>query len=114
MDVFESGEVGLLVLGFEVNHLAADHAVDSAGGVGDFADDGDARLGWARDLRQHFIGLRLQGVSGQDGDGLAESLVAGRTAAPQVVVIERGQIVVDQGIGVEHFERRAHLLDAVR
>ena len=100
------------MLGFEVNHLAADHAVDGAGGVGDFPDDRNARLGWARDLRQHFIGLRLQGVSGKDGDGLAEGLVAGGTPAPQVVVIERRQIVVDQGISVEHFERRAQLLDA--
>ena len=100
------------MLGFEVNDLAADHAVDGAGGVGDFPDDGDARLGRASDLRQHFVGLGLQGVSGEDGDGLAEGFVAGGTSAAQVVVIERGQIVVDQGIGVEHFERRAHLLDA--
>ncbi len=34
------------------------------------------------------------------------------TSAAEVVVIERGQIVVDQRIRVEHFERRAHLLDA--
>ena len=95
MDVFEGGEVGLLVLGFEVNDLAADHAVDGAGGVGDFPDDGDARLGWARDLRQHLVSLGLQGVSGQDRDGLAESFVAGGTSAAQVVVIERGQVVVD-------------------
>src|SRR5208283_703964 len=50
-------------------------------------------------------------VSGKYGDGLAEGFVAGGTPAPQVVVIERGQIVVDQGISVEHFERRAHRLD---
>ena len=79
MDVFEGGEVGLLVLGFEVNDLAADHAVDGAGGVGNFLDDRDACLGWTSDLRQHFIGLRLQGVSGKDGDGFAEGLVAGGT-----------------------------------
>ena len=45
MDIFESGEVGLLVLGFEVHDLAADHAVDGSGGVRYFPDDGDARLG---------------------------------------------------------------------
>ena len=114
MDVFEGGEIGLRVLGFEVNHLAADHAVDGAGGVGDFPDDGDARLGWASDLGQYFISLRLQRVSGKNGDGLAEGLVAGGTPAAQVVVIERGQVVVDQRISVEHFERRAQLLDAGR
>ena len=80
--------------------------------MGDFADDGHARLGGAVDLRQHLIGLRLQCVSGEDGDCLAEGLVAGGTPAPQVVVIERRQIIVDQGVGVEHFKRRAHLLNA--
>ena len=112
MDVFEGGEVGLFVFGFEVNDLAADHAVDGAGGVGDFANDGDARLGWTNQLGEHFIGLCLQGVSGEDGDGLSKDFVAGGASAPQVVVIKRGQIVVNQGVGVEHFERRAHLLDA--
>ena len=96
MDVFERGQVGLFVLGFEVDNLAADHAVDSAGGVGDFADDGNARLGWTAQLREHFIGLRLQRVSRQDGDRLAEDFVAGGTAAAQVVVIERGQIVMNR------------------
>ena len=112
MDVFEGGEVGLLVLGFKVNDLAADHAFDGAGGVGNFADDRDARLGWTGDLCEHFVGLRLQPVSGEDGDGFAEGLVACGTSAAQIVVVKRGQIVVDQGIGVEHFERGADLLDA--
>ncbi len=111
MDVFEGGEVGLLVFGFEVNDLAADHAVDGAGAVGNFPDDRDAGSGRASNLSQHLIGLRLQGVSGENGDGLSEDLVARGTSASQVVVIERGEIVVDQGIGVQHFERRAHLLN---
>ena len=63
-------------------------------------------------LRQHFIGLGLQSVAGEDRDGLAECFVASGTSAAQVVVVERGQIVVNQGIGVQHFERRARPLDA--
>jgi hypothetical protein len=56
--------------------------------------------------------LRLQRVSGKYGDGFAEGFVAGGASAAQVVVIERGQIVVDQGICVKHFERGADSLDA--
>ena len=32
------------MLGFEVDDLPADHAIDGAGGVGDFSDDGNPRL----------------------------------------------------------------------
>ena len=99
------------MLGFEVDDLSADHAVDGAGGVGNFTDDGDAGLGGAAELREHLIGLRLQSVAGEDGDGLAECLVAGGTAAAQVIVIERGQIIVNQRIGVEHFEGGAETFD---
>src|ERR1019366_5882749 len=95
VNVFKGGEVGLLVLGFEVDDLAADHAVNGAGGMDDFPDDGDARLGGARDLRQHLVCLVLQGVSGKDGDGLAESFVAGTTPTAQAKVIERRQVVVN-------------------
>ena len=57
-------------------------------------------------------GERLQRVAGEDGDGFAEGDVAGGMAAAQVVVIERGQIVVDERIGVEHLQRRAEVGDA--
>jgi len=99
------------MLGFEVDDLAADHAIDGASGMSSLANDRNPRLRRTTDLRQHFVGLRLQGVSRENGDGLAERLMAGGTPAPQVVVVERGQIVVDQRIGVEHFERRPDLLN---
>ena len=46
-----------------------------------------------------------QPVAGQDRRRLVERLVAGRPAAPQVVVVHRRQVVVDQRIGVHHLQR---------
>ena len=63
---------------------------------------------------QHFERPRLQRVAGQDRDGLAEGHVARGLAAPQIVVVQRRQIVVDQRIGVQHLNRRAQFLDALR
>ena len=48
--------------------------------------------------------LGEQGVAGQDGDVLAEDHVAGRLAAPQVVVVDGRQVVVDEGVGVDELE----------
>src|SRR5271157_4187694 len=56
----------------------------------------------------------LQRVAGKDGGGLAVGFVAGGTPAAQVVVVERGQVVVDERVGVQHLQRRAQLLDAER
>jgi len=36
-------------------------------------------------------------------------LVAGGTSAAEIVVVESGQVVLDEGIGVEHFQRRTSL-----
>ena len=51
-------------------------------------------------------------VAGEDGEGFAEDDVARWLAAAEVVVIERGQVVVDQRIGVQHFDCRAQIRDA--
>ena len=41
-------------------------------------------------------GLRLQGIPGQDGQGLPIDLVAGGLAPAQIIVIHTGQVVMDQ------------------
>ena len=61
---------------------------------------------------QHFEGAGLQRVAGEDGDGFAEGHVAGGLAAAQVVVVERGQIVVDERVGVQHLDGCAEALNA--
>ena len=105
---------GLQVFAFDVEHLAADHAFDRAHGIGDEADDLDRRGGRALESGQHLEGAGLQRVAGQDGDGFAKGLVAGGLAAAQVVVVQGGQIVVDQRIGVEHLQGRAQAGDSWR
>ena len=112
MDGFDELGGGLEVFAFEVEHLAADHAVDGADGIGDEADDLRGRVGRAVEAGQHFEGAGLQRVAGEDGDGFTEGDVAGGLAAAQVVVVERGQVVVDERVGVKHLDGRAETLDA--
>ena len=54
-------------------------------------------------------GEGLEGVAGEDGDGFAEDDVAGGFAAAEVVVVEGGEVVVDEGVGVEHLEGCAEI-----
>ena len=54
-------------------------------------------------------GEGLEGVAGEDGDGFAEDFVAGGLAAAEVVVVEGGEVVVDEGVGVEHLQGCAEI-----
>jgi hypothetical protein len=101
------------MFGFQIHDLPADHAIDRSRAARDLLDDAHARLRRTLQPGHHFIGLRLQRVPGQDRDRLAEHFVAGRPPAPQVVVVERGKIIVNQRVGVQHLERRAQFLDSV-
>ena len=62
-------------------------------------------IGDAIELREHLKRESEQGVAGEDRDRFAEHFVASGPAAPQVVVIERGQIIVDQRIGMDQLQR---------
>jgi hypothetical protein len=57
-------------------------------------------------------GEGLERVAGEDGDGFAEDDVAGGLAAAEVVVVERGEVVVDERVGVEHLDGGAEVGDA--
>ena len=113
MDVFQHGQVGLGMFSFEVHDLAADHTLHRARAVGDCFDDAHARLCGTLQAGQYLIRLGLQRVARQDGNGLTINLVAGRPAAAQVIVIQRGQIVMDQRVGMQHFQRGAQLFNPV-
>ena len=54
--------------------------------------------------------LRALG-KGKDRDRLTKDFVAGWAATPQVVVIERGEVVMNERIGMQHFERCAQFLN---
>ena len=49
---------------------------------------------------------------GEDGDRFSESDVAGGLAAAEIVVVECGQIVVNERVGMEHLDGCAKSLDA--
>jgi len=57
--------------------------------------------------------LCLQRIACQDRGRLSEHYVTSGTPAPQVVIVERGQIIVDERVGVQHFEGGAHVVNAI-
>ena len=99
--------------GLQVEGLAADHP-GCAGGVGHERDRreppagqllGRDRGGCGRFAREQRERLRQQRVAGENRHALAEDDVGRRAAAAQRVVVHRGQIVVDERIGVDQFQR---------
>ena len=114
MDGFEQLRVGRFAFAFEIGDLAADHAADGAAGGGEFGDQARlARVGRV-ELGEHLEGEGEQRIAGEDRHGVAEDFVVGELAAAVIVVIERGQIVVDQRVGVDQLERAGGGGDARR
>ncbi len=107
---------GGYAFGFDVHDLAADHAwrefcievsdaaYSGSDGERDFAEDGNGCRGWCGELGDGLEGEGLESVAGEDGGGFAEDDVAGGLAAAEVVVVEGGEIVVDEGISVDHLQ----------
>jgi hypothetical protein len=84
--------------------LAADHAVDCACCAGDFGDDGNAAGGVDGSGGESFECQSEKRVAGQDGGCFAEFFVVGGFAAAEVVVVERGEVVVNQRVRVDEFD----------
>ncbi len=55
---------------------------------------------------QDFERQGKKAIAGEHGGGFVEPPVGGWLAAPQVVVIHAGQVVVDERVGVQGFDRR--------
>ena len=93
----------------KIDRLAADHA-RRAGGLGDQRDHAQLprhqrRVEPLRLARQQAERLGLQAVAGENRHALAVHDVRRRPPAPQIVVVHRRQIVVNQRIGVDHLDR---------
>ena len=89
-------EVGVVTR--DVAVLAADHAERR---VHELARD------LVRVVREReAYGLREERVAGEERDALAERNVGARPPAALVVVVERGQVVVDERERVDELERR--------
>ena len=110
MDILQRLRVGG-VFRLQIHDLSADHAIHRAGGARDLFDDAHPRLRRTLQPRQHFVGLGLQRIAGENRDRLAKRFVACGTPAAQVVIVERGQVVMDQRVGVQHLQRRAQFFD---
>ena len=78
-------------------------------GAGQRARQQQPYLGIAVDLvaGDDVEGQRQQRVAGEDRGGIVESLVQGRPAAAQIAVVHRRQVVMNQRIAVDAFERGA-------
>ncbi len=54
--------------------------------------------------REYFKGHGQQGVPCQDGRSLVKSDMTGRLSPPEIIVVHGGQIVMDQRVGMNHFQ----------
>ena len=103
----------MTALPFDVVNLAGDHAAHRSGGSCEFLNEADFPMSVdMRQTRHDFKGERAKSIAGENSDGIAEHFVARRPAAAKVVVIHGGKVVVDQRIGVDHFQRGSSIFDA--
>jgi hypothetical protein len=101
-----------LGLGFEIQCLAADHPARPRGAEQLQRDLPSPAVGEAQrvePMRQDAGGQRYHLVARARRAGHVERAVRRRPAAPQIVVVHAGEIVVDEGIGMHDFNRRRDL-----
>ena len=91
MDVIDRIKVHLLAFTLDVDHFATDKAV-GAEQVRKHFD----RLRIAR-LAHQFKSQNAKGIARHDGGGFAELLMARGLSAPKVIVVDAGQVIVNEG-----------------
>src|SRR5262245_1733668 len=104
MNVLESFGADAFALGLEIGDLDYNDYVDGARGSGDVGEVFCAEIGVDWSGANRFTGESQESVTGKDGGGFTECFVASGLAAAKVVVIERGEIVVDEGVGVNELD----------
>ena len=107
MHVLQLFATQLLAHASQVNRLPARHAFASS-----CTRQQPAQLGLHRDRNlagifwhEQFEGQGLQGIACQQGIGLAKFNVYGWLATPQHVVVHAGHVIMNQGIGMDEFNR---------
>src|SRR6185312_3353270 len=114
MHVFDLRDVETAALYFEIDRLTACHA-ETAARLGEQRDQLEAyggRGGQRRVRREQLEGERLQPVADQNRRRLVVGLVAGGSAAAQIVIVHRRQIVVHERVHVHELDgarRTLHL-----
>ena len=103
-----AGRSSSLPLGDQVHHLPAGHA-GRPGGARQLEHEvgADPRILVGRRIGEDFERQRMEAVAGKHRLGLAERLVDGRLAAPEVGIVHARQIVMDQRIDVDRLDRAA-------
>ena len=90
----------------DIKVLASDHAADPRR-RGEFRRGREDVRRLAALLGQQVVkGLGIETVAGEDRYALAESTMTRRPAPPEVVVVHRGKVVMNERVRVDQFERR--------
>lgn len=105
MNVFQLFEVDLFPLALQVDDLSGNEFL-AAGGAGDLPDK--IRLGKAfggRGIGSEFECQGEEGVTGENCQSFAKDFVGGGLAAAQIVIVHTGQVIMDQGVGMDTLYR---------
>jgi len=97
-----------LSFGLDVEHLPTHHA-GLAGGLREARDQGhpDRGVRMGLGIGKDLEGKGQQGIAGKNGRGLVKGLVRRRPPPAQVVIVHGREIVMDERIAVDAFQRRA-------
>lgn len=104
MDRLQVGLVASALLGLDIEHFAADKSERTRG----MGESSDARGDLARVVAatsKDFETEGKEGVAGKNGHRFAELDVARWSPAPQIVVVDGGEIVVDQAEAMNQLNR---------
>jgi len=102
--VVEPQRPGRSRFGFEIGLLSAHHP-HCPGGFSQFPAAGCSVTGIVQTGRNRKEGVCEQSVASENGGRFAELDMIGRTPATKGIVIHGGKVVVNQRIGMHHFER---------
>lgn len=104
MNVTKIRRTDFFAFALQINHLSG-HQLTASGSVGEFVNSiGHGITGPAAATGGEFERDGQERITSQDGDTFAENFVGGRLAAPEIVVVHAGQIIVNQGIGMNAFD----------
>lgn len=105
MDEIEAFCAGRCLFAEQIFHLAADEFF-AAGRMAEVYNQGIGQGGVCTvAVGQQPKGVGEQGIAGEQGGGFVELLVAGRGTTAQVAIVHTGQIVVNEAVGVQAFNR---------
>jgi hypothetical protein len=111
---FQLGLIQRLADRSQVDRLAASHAAGAAGvsEQGNHFELPTRLVEWL--AGEKLESQRLQAVADQQGGWFVEFNMAGRAAATQHVVVHARQVVMNQRIGVDQFDRAADDVEVFR